>query len=635
MAILDLFKKDKPAEIGQEEQPINALREPRVGTVGKIGEEQIKKAADTLRKYKQGKANLENRIIENEQWYKMRHWEQIRANKNANDPEPASAWLFNSIANKHADAMDNFPAPNVLPREASDKDTAQQLSKILPVVLEYNDFEQTYSDTWWYKLKTGTGVYGVFWNPQLENGLGDIDIKQLDILNLFWEPGIKDIQSSKNLFTVELVDNEILIQSYPELNGKLKSATVDVAKYIYDDTVDTSEKSAVIDWYYKMHNEGGGTVLHYCKFVNNTVLYASENDPSMAERGFYDHGEYPVVFDTMFVEEGTPCGFGYVDVMKDTQMYIDKLNQVIIKNALLSSKPRYFIKSNGDVNEQEFADWSKDFVHVTTGNLGDDSLKPIDVPRLDSSVVQIMQLKVDELKETSGNRDFSQGGTSGGVTAASAIAALQEAGSKLSRDMIKSSYRAFAKINYLCIELIRQFYDEPRTFRITGERGEPEFVPFSNTLIKPQEQGAAYGIEGGLRKPVFDISVTSQKSSPFSKIAQNELAKELYGAGLFNPEMADQALIVFDMMDFEGKDAVVQKVAQNGTMLQQIMQMQAQMQQMAAIIDATQGTQIAPAMAAQMGGAPAAVPVGNMQTGQAGTMADKARAQAQQAATPR
>lgn len=634
MAILDLFKKDKPAEIGQE--PINALQQPRVGTVGKIGEEQIKKAADILRKYKQGKANLEQRIIENEQWYKMRHWDQIRPdNSKPTDPEPASAWLFNSIANKHADAMDNFPAPNVLPREASDKDTAQQLSKILPVVLEYNDFEQTYSDTWWYKLKTGTGVYGVFWNPKLENGLGDIDIKQLDILNLFWEPGIKDIQKSKNLFTVELVDNEILIQSYPELNGKLKSATVDVAKYIYDDTVDTSEKSAVIDWYYKMHNEGGGTVLHYCKFVNNTVLYASENDPSMAERGFYDHGEYPVVFDTMFVEEGTPCGFGYVDVMKDTQMYIDKLNQVIIKNALLSSKPRYFIKSNGDVNEEEFADWSKDFVHVTTGNLGDDSLKPIDVPKLDSSVVQIMQLKVDELKETSGNRDFSQGGTSGGVTAASAIAALQEAGSKLSRDMIKSSYRAFSKINYLCIELIRQFYDEPRTFRITGEQGKQEFVPFSNALIKPQEQGTAYGIEGGLRKPVFDISVTSQKSSPFSKIAQNELAKELYGAGLFNPELADQALIVFDMMDFEGKDTVVQKVAQNGTMLQQIMQMQAQMQQMAAIIDATQGTQLAPAMVAQMGGAPAAVPVGNMQTGQADTMADKAKDQAQQAATPR
>ena len=128
----------------------------------------------------------------------MRHWEQIRpSNDKPTDPEPASAWLFNSIANKHADAMDNFPEPNVLPREQGDKEAAKQLSQILPVILEHNEFEQTYSDTWWYKLKTGTGVYGVFWNPMLENGLGDIDIKQIDILNIFWEPGIKDIQKAK------------------------------------------------------------------------------------------------------------------------------------------------------------------------------------------------------------------------------------------------------------------------------------------------------------------------------------------------------------------------------------------------------------------------------------------------------
>ena len=87
--------------------------------------------------------------------------------------------------------------------------------------------------------------------------------------------------------------------------------------------------------------------------------------------------------------------------------------------------------------------------------------------------------RIEELKEISGNRDLTQGGTTGGVTAASAIAALQEAGSKLSRDMLKSAYRAFAKQCYLIIELMRQFYDEQRVFRITGQRGESEFVPFS------------------------------------------------------------------------------------------------------------------------------------------------------------
>ncbi len=280
------------------------------------GTAMVREAAQILQKYKQGKANLERRIIDNEQWYKMRHWEQIRGRSNGagasgdpEDPQPASAWLFNSIANKHADAMDNYPEPNVLPREAGDKEEAEKLSAVLPVILENNRFESIYSDVWWYKLKTGTGVYGVFWNPKAENGLGDIEIRQLDILSLFWEPGIKDIQKSRNLFSVELVDNDVLKSQYPVLEGKLGTPSVDVAQYIYDDSVDTSEKSAVVDWYYKRWN-GARQILHYCKFVGDTVLYASEADPNYRERGFYDHGKYPVIFDTLFVEEGTPAGFG-------------------------------------------------------------------------------------------------------------------------------------------------------------------------------------------------------------------------------------------------------------------------------------------------------------------------------------
>lgn len=579
-----------------------------------IGPEDVKKATEILKKYKQGKNNLENRIIENEQWYKMRHWEQIRASKNGQDPEPASAWLFNSIANKHADAMDNFPSPNVLPREEGDREAAENLSQIIPVILERNNFEQTYSDAWWYKLKAGSAVYGVFWNPALENGLGDIDIKKIDILNLFWEPGKTDIQKSRNLFLVALVDNDILEAQYPKLKGKLGSNTVDISTYVYDDTVDTSNKSAVVDWYYKRQNEWGGTILHYCKFVNDEILFASENDPKKYPDGFYAHGLYPFQIDTLFPEEGTPCGFGYVDVMKDSQMYIDKLNQVILKNAILAARPRYFIKDNGSVNEKEFADISKDFVHVSGTGLGEDSLRPVDVPELPGNVLAVLQMKIDELKETSGNRDFSQGGTTSGVTAASAIAALQEAGSKLSRDMIKASYRTFQQINYLCLELIRQFYDEPRSFRILGKQGGTDFVLFDNSGIKPQKQDGAFGVDFGSRKPVFDIKITSQKASPFTRIAQNEFAKELYMAGFFNPELTDQVLPALEMMDFEGKSMVQQKVTQNGTLFKQVQVLQQQLQQMAALVDNAYGSQILPTMMQEISGQ-GGLPIPSVQSG--------------------
>ena len=590
-----------------------------VGRVGKIGKEQVQKAQGILQKYKDAKASLESRVVENERWYKIRHWEVVGAQQSGhkNDPRPTSAWLFNSLANKHADFMDNYPEPNVLPREEGDKQNAKQLSEIMPVILERNEFEQTYNDAAWYKLKQGTCCYGVFWNNKLENGLGDIDIKQVDLLNIFWEAGIKDIQKSRNVFTVELIDKDLLEGQYPFLEGKLASNTFDVKQYVHDENIDVSDKCAVVDWYYKLW-DGSREVLHYCKFVGDEVLYASENDPNYAERGFYDHAKYPFVFDTLFTIEDSPCGFGYVDIMKDPQMYIDKLNQIIIKNAYMAGKKRWFVKQNCAINVDQFADWDKDFVEVA-GNLSEDNLREFTVNPLPNFIVDHLQMKIDELKETSGNRDFSQGGTSAGVTAASAIAALQEAGSKLSRDMIKTSYRAFQQINYIVLELIRQFYDEVRSFRIAGEGGD-SFVQFDNRNIREQRVFDPVTGEMDFRRPVFDIKITSQKQSPFNKIAQNELAKELYGMGVFNPQMADQSLMMMEMMDFEQKDLIMQKVQQNGTLMQMVQNLTAVAVKLAAIVDRQNGTNTTAEVAAAIGAAPAAgqpAPSGEVSEGSA------------------
>ena len=563
-----------------------------------IGKKQIQTAASTLNKYKEGKANLEQKIIDNEQWYKLRHWECMRDKKE--DVQPASAWLFNSIANKHADAMDNFPSPNVLPREEGDKAEAEMLTSILPVILDQNDFEETYSDEQNYKLKTGAGVYGVFWDNTKLNGLGDIAINRIDLINLFWESGVMDIQKSRNVFHVELMDNDLLIGQYPQLEGKLGGSSIDVSKYIYDDSVDTNSKSAVVDWYYKKF-QNGKTVLHYCKFVNDEVLFATENDPNFAERGWYDHGLYPFVIDPLFKIEGTVAGFGYIDVGKDAQAYIDRGNKAIMKNMLANAAPRHFIRTDGGVNEEEYADLTKDFVHVD-GSLGQDAILPIQGKPLSDIYVSVINNKIEELKETTGNRDVSNGGTTGGVTAASGLAAMQEAGSKLARDNNKGSYRAYKKVCLMVIELIRQFYDMPRKFRIVGENGMARYVTYENAGLQLQRQEDEFGQDMGFRMPLFDIEITAQKQSPYSKMSQNELALQFYSAGFFNPQLADQALACLDMMDFDRKHFIMQKIQQNGTMFQMLQQAQQQVVALASVIDSQNGTNYAEQFAAQMMG---------------------------------
>ena len=617
-----------------------------------------------LQKYKSGKASLERRVVAAENWWKLRNqFEESRGGLRAEQGyQSASGWLHNVIVSKHADAMDAFPEPIILPREPGDREQARLLSAILPCILEQNRFERVYDHAMWQKLKTGTACYRVVWDGEKCGGLGDIAIERVDLLNLFWEPGISDIQKSRYLFCTHLEDEETLETRYPQLKGRLRSNPFLATRFVYDDAVSLEGKATVIEVYYKKPLPGGGTVLHYCKYVGDTVLYATENenavilsearqgepkdpervftsaqddrkrchperaqraegsspnagkDPSTAaspplrmteapplpaaeageasvpqpsenarnsvspqrfpltarrangvervssdvDEGLYAHGKYPFVFDPLFPVEGSPCGYGFVDLCANNQTAIDLLRTAFVKNALVGATPRYFQRIDGAVNEEEFLDLGRPLVHVN-GNLGEDSLRQIGFAGLPGAYLSVLESTIRELRETSGNTETATGTMHSGVTAASAIAALQEASGKGSRDAARASYQAFAAIVELCIELIRQFYTLPRQFRITGSFGE-DYVSFSNALLLPRPLPGVAGLPLGLSAPVFDVKVSAQKRSAYSRLSQNELAMQLYRMGLFEHGREQQALQCLAMMDFDGKEELLGRV---------------------------------------------------------------------------
>ena len=576
--------ESKPTEIKTKEPA--APEAMNATSVETIGANQLKKFIQVLEKYKAGKSQTETRILASENWWKLRNTieEQKVTNIGGDGGFTAtSGWLHNVIVSKHADAMDAYPEPNILPREEADKGEAKKLSAIVPCVLEQNQFEATYSDNMWQKLKTGTGVYKVVWDQGKLNGLGDISVERVNLLNIYWEPGVTDIQHSRYVFHTELCDKDVLEQRYPQLEGNIKGKSFMSTKFLYDDSVDTTNKHTVIEVYYHKFIEGRKT-LQYCKFVGYQVLYATENDmkpvvdeitqqvkPPMAITGLYDHSKFPYVFDALYPIEGSPCGYGYVDICRNPQMVIDLLNTSFVKNAMVGAVPRYFRRQDGGVNVEQFLDLNNPMVDVT-GNIDENALRRIEHDTLDANYIAVLDRTIQELRETSGNTETSTGNISSGVTAASAIAALQEASGKGSKDSTQASYRAYSQIVELCIELIRQFYNLPRQFRIVGEYGMQEFTSYENSGIVPQYQGADFGQDMGFRLPVFDIKVSAQKKNVYTKVSQNELALQFFQHGFFNPQMTDQALMCLEMMDFDGKDGIMQKVAQNGTMYQKLMQ---------------------------------------------------------------
>ena len=572
-------------ETARETAPEASAEQNMAAGAPPIGPEQLKLFTKILQDYKAGKSHTEQRILASENWWKLRNTTEEQKSTSLGADEgfkSVSGWLHNVIVSKHADAMEAYPEPNILPREEGDKGEASILTSIIPCILEQNNFEKTYSTAMWQKFKTGTGVYKIVWDKNKLNGLGDIGIEQVNLLNIYWEPGVTDIQRSRYFFHTELCDKDVLEQKYPQLEGNLKGKSFMSATFLYDDHVNTENKHTVIEVYYHKYVQGKKT-LQYCKYVGDVVLYATENDiqpsademgnpkPPVAMVGLYDHGEYPYVFDALYPIEGSPCGYGYVDLCRNPQTEIDLLKTSFVKNAMVGATPRYFYRTDGAVNEKQFLDLSQPLVKVE-GSLDEMYIRKIEHGSLDGNYINVLDRTIQELRETSGNTETSTGSVSSGVTAASAIAALQEASGKGSRDATKSAYRAYSQIVNICIELIRQFYTLPRKFRIVGQYGVEKFVSYQNAGIQPQHQGNDFGMDMGFRLPVFDIKITAQKQNVYTKMAQNELAVQFFQLGFFNPSMVDQALMCLEMMDFDGKDTIMQKVAQNGTMFQKLQQ---------------------------------------------------------------
>ncbi len=505
----------------------------------KITKEFAAKALSAFQKYKSDKESLNQRVRENDYWYKARYGRLI--NPSTSETEPSTAFIFSAIENKFSDAIDNFPMPNILEREPEDKELSDILSKIVPVQLDISDFKKAYKTNWRRKLKHGTGIYGVFYKN------GEIKISSVSLLNVYCDMHVGNVQDSQFLFIVNAVDNEELKKTYPQHTEKFcGNATVEG----FDGTHEIDDRTEIVDCYYKKDGK-----LHCIKFCNSEIVEATEDGDY--PDGIYSHGMYPVVFDVLYPEEDSPFGFGVIDIAKNPQAYIDRMDGAIIKNAILSSKIRFLIKDSGAVNEEEVLDYSNDIIHVA-GSVENDSIRELQVSGLPAYVMSHRSKKIDELKEVVGNRDFQQGNTARGVVAASAITALQESGNKLSRSSIDDAFDRYKEIVLMVIELMREFFEDKHIYRITGDAGNAEFAEFtSDMMYKKSSLPESWNRKEPIR---FDVEIVPQKQNPFQREVNNNTIIQLWQTGFFKPEFSDSALIAMEAMSFDGKEKIIDSI---------------------------------------------------------------------------
>lgn len=503
---------------------------------GKIDSAFISEAFETYRKYKADKEPLATRVRDDERFY-QRSYSQISP-KLESFMTCDTPFIFSAIENVRADVIDNYPEAHVLEREPNGSNAAELLSKIIPAQLETADFRRVFKENTRSKLKYGTAVYGVFFNDET----GEIEIKSVDILDIYVDMHVGDVQDSRFLFITAAVENSLLKKMYPHMS-ELFGGDADIESLA--DTYRLADRTTVTDCYYKKDG-----VVHMMKLCKNSVLAATE-DMRGYEKGLYWHGLFPVVFDCLYPVENCPFGFGMIDIAKPLQVEINKLDSAITENIMCNAKPRYFAKHSGGIDEEEFCDLSRSIIHYEGDS---DAVKPLEHSSINEYFLIHREYKKEELKEILGNRDFQQGSTTGGVTAASAIETLRQTGEKRSRSFVSDTYDSYRQVVMMILELMRQFYEEKRYFRISDEFGKRTFAQFDRSIMYSHNK----------RPLAFDISVVPQKESPYARESANKTIMSFWEGGMFNGENIPAAVAALKNMNFDGKEQLIADLGKLG-----------------------------------------------------------------------
>lgn len=486
------------------------------------------------------------RLDECERLYRAEHWQNV-AQLDPNEPRPVTPILHSTIENVKADLMELMPEAVIRPENGKDDRIARIVEAVIARNHDTAGFPLEYQRLVHDLLVGGYCILETGYDGAQNGGLGGAFMRRVDKRAILFDPLAEDIQEGRAVFKISLKTKDWIKSRYPEhapfLTDDLYMNEAPEDALIRGDRRDSL---LLIEYWWREYDSASEmSRVHMALLGGGRVLKDSRD---VKPQGYFAHGKYPFVLTALFPREGSALGFGLCDLFAPLQRYADKLDQIVLKNAFMASHNKMLVTEASGFDSDDLRDWSKE-VHRGESLNG---ITWFSTPPLPAYLLSYIAQMRENIKEESGANDSSRGNTRQGVTAASAITALQEASTKRARMAATELYEAFRQAVRMEIDVEREFNFFLRPVTIITD-GQPEEVLFDSALL--MESGA-----GEVEFPIeFYISVKAARQNRFAAAAQNELILKLVQAGALPAQQA------VELMSFEGKDQVLKQMKKGGT----------------------------------------------------------------------
>ena len=458
--------------------------------------------------------------------------------------------LKSTFNNCVADQMDNMPEALMLPETKDLEEVSEDLTDVVRFIMARNNYESLHRRRVEDCFCTGTAVTQVAWDKDMDDGKGNVAVIRWPIEAFLWDPAAENIQDARALFKVSWHPLSWYEQHYPDLAEEIGSDWSEYSGLGVPDAQDMDQpgdedRAMLLEYWYRLYDAKKRRYTINVAYLAGGVLLEKFKD-------VYKHGMYPFVLDVYTPIEGLPVGDGLIQECAPMMRYVNRYAAYIDANLRMSSKGRMLVDRNAGIDKDALLDWENDIIEgdrIDTGALQWMQNQPF----TGAATQQMLQLQTD-IKQDSGQNQFTRGETAGGVTAASAISALQEAGGKITRLRTNVLNQGFKAIVEQVMWLISQFYDKKRTLFITGKNEQTQ----RSVDASPER---LFGVKKGehLPPPPYTVQVQVQRRNPLRQQAQNELFMQAYS-------MAAQAgtpfplSVLFRLLHVDGKERILPEI---------------------------------------------------------------------------
>jgi len=483
--------------------------------------------------------------------------------------------LNSTIDNMVADYMDNLPEAVMLPENPDQQELSDQMTDVVGWILHHADYKVGWRRAIEDATTTGTGVLQAYFDDEKDvaGRRGGIGIQSWRPEAWLPDPLYENPQEGRAIFKVCTHPLSYFYQHYPEKAPFIDADASQVLGYMQLDnlndvyTYNDPSVCLIEAWYRRYNPKKKRYAIHMALLAGRVLLYDSMDDNP---DGVYRHGLYPFVVLRFRERKGSVYGTGMCYEYADTQRMINRYVRYIDENARASSKPKLLVSKDAGISAADIADYDKQI--IIADRVDKEFANWFQATPLNSLIPTMVAKLQDMMKQDSGQNQFSRGEGGLGVTAASAIAQLQEAGGKIIRMHTSAFLDSFRELCEQVIALAGEFMDEPMVLMIHGQEGgmPPKQVPFDGkALTNPKDP---------YLRPAMFVRVEVQKTNPNQIQAKNQLLLQIAQIAQATSPIPPAMLV--RAMSVSGKEDIVKMLDEADQQKQILMQLQQAVQQL-------------------------------------------------------